>query len=153
MNLETFQMIQEIIEIDYEKQNIFCSSVVPTKSTIFDYHFPNFPILPGVILTETVAQAAGYLSVLTADFGTAAFFSGIDKVKFREFVFPGDELIIKCERTHQGSGYSAYSGTIHANGKICIEAKFRLREMPFPNEEMKRHLRNYIHNCLNKKKF
>ena len=162
MNLETFQMIQDVVEIDHQEQKICCSAVVPLQSTIFDYHFPDFPILPGVILTETVAQAAGYLSLLSSDFSTMAFFFGIDKVKFREFVLPGDELIIHCQRTHQGSGYSAYSGTIHTQSKLesqtknktknkkCIEAQIRLKEMPFPNEKMKLSLKSHVHRCLNK---
>ncbi|WP_086929400.1 3-hydroxyacyl-ACP dehydratase FabZ family protein [Agarilytica rhodophyticola] len=149
MNFETFQMIQHIVEFDCKRQVICCYSVAPTESTIFDYHFRDFAVIPGALLTETIAQAAGHLSLLTCDFKQVALFSSIDKARFREFVLPGDELTIQCQCTQQGSGYSAYSGAIYVKDKKCIEAKFRLREMPFPNEKMKQHLKSLVMSRIN----
>jgi len=149
VDFETFQMIRQIVEVDCKNQRICCHSVVPTEAIIFDYHFRGFPVVPGVLLTETIAQAAGHLSLLSCDFEQVALFSSIDKAKFREFVLPGDELNIKCECIQQGSGYSAYSGAIYVKDKKCIEAKLRLREMPFPNEQMKQDLQNLVMSRIN----
>ena len=61
MRLEYFEMIDRVTSLDRETKRIEASSTVPQESPVFEGHFPGHPLVPGVLLTETMAQASGYL--------------------------------------------------------------------------------------------
>ncbi|NLG75947.1 MAG: beta-hydroxyacyl-ACP dehydratase, partial [Xanthomonadaceae bacterium] len=61
MRLETFQMLDSIETLDREGHTLVALAHVPASSSVFEGHFPGYPIMPGVLLLETMAQAAGYL--------------------------------------------------------------------------------------------
>ena len=71
---------------------------VTINETFFQGHFPGFPVMPGVLIVEAMAQIGGILVLNTfenpEDYLT--FFAKIDKVKFKNKVFPGDTIIFKC---------------------------------------------------------
>jgi 3-hydroxyacyl-[acyl-carrier-protein] dehydratase len=81
---------------------------VTCNEPFFPGHFPNRPVMPGVMIIEALAQAAGLLAFVTADVvpddSTRFFFVGIDKARFRKPVEPGDQLILtaKLERSIRG---------------------------------------------------
>jgi 3-hydroxyacyl-[acyl-carrier-protein] dehydratase len=81
---------------------------VTANEPFFPGHFPNRPVMPGVIIIEALAQTAGLLAFVTADVvpddSTRFFFVGIDKARFRKPVEPGDQLILtaKLERSMRG---------------------------------------------------
>ena len=87
-------------------------------------HFPGNPVVPGVILCEMLGQSACVLLAQGASQGMTPFFTGLDKVKFRGQVKPGDTLETECEiiRT-RGSFYFA-KGKGCVNGKLCVSAEF-----------------------------
>ena len=87
-------------------------------------HFPDNPIVPGVILCEMLGQSA---CVLLADGDTAGktpMFTALDKVQFRSPVKPGDTLITECEITGQRRIFYYCKGTGTVNGKLAIRAEF-----------------------------
>ena len=81
---------------------------VTANEPFFPGHFPNRPVMPGVMIIEALAQTAGLLAFVTADVvpddSTRFFFVGIDKARFRKPVEPGDQLILtaKLERSLRG---------------------------------------------------
>jgi 3-hydroxyacyl-[acyl-carrier-protein] dehydratase len=61
MQLEYFQLIDRIVDLNLEARTAIVEAQVPTTSTIFEGHFPGYPIMPGVLLTEAMAQSSGWL--------------------------------------------------------------------------------------------
>lgn len=132
MRLEYFEMIDRIAVLDRAAKRIVAQARVPEASPVFEGHFPGYPIMPGVLLTETMAQASGYLVLALTDFETMPFLMAVDRARFRGFVGPGTELLIEATHEHEGSGYAATRARISADGRSVAEAELRFKTMPFP---------------------
>ena len=63
MRLEYFQLLDRIVELDIANRTIRTEATVPQESTIFQGHFPGYPLMPGVLLLETMAQTSGWLVI------------------------------------------------------------------------------------------
>ena len=72
MRLEYFQLIDRIIALDTAGQTIRTEAIVPTSSTIFEGHFPGYPLMPGVLLCEAMAQTSGWLIIALTRFDRIA---------------------------------------------------------------------------------
>jgi 3-hydroxyacyl-[acyl-carrier-protein] dehydratase len=90
-----FLLIDRIIEMEMAKSVIAIKNVTINEA-FFNGHFPNRPVMPGVLILEAMAQAAGVLAYkstnTTADSGVLYYFAAIDNVRFRRIVEPGDQL-------------------------------------------------------------
>lgn len=141
MRLEYFQLIDRIVDISLTDRTISTEATVPTTSTIFEGHFPGFPLMPGVLLIEAMAQTSGWLIVAANKFDRMAFLAQVKDAKFRTFITPGQVLQVEAKLTHEGSGYAITKATISLNGKAVCDAELTLRVLPFPNEDMKKQMR------------
>ncbi|MCO5730194.1 3-hydroxyacyl-ACP dehydratase FabZ family protein [Rhizobium sp. SSA_523] len=131
MLLEYFQMIDRVDSVDLQAGILTARSVVPSKSPVFEGHFPGMPLVPGVLLIETMAQAAGFLVLGATDFSAMPFLMSVDSAKMRSFVEPDAVLDIEAFLEHQGSGYAVAKTKITAAGKKVCDAQLKLRTMPF----------------------
>lgn len=87
-------------------------------------HFPGNPIVPGVILCEILAQSACVLLEGELTDGKLPVYTGLDKVKFRNPVKPGDTLETRCTVTRTRVPFYFCRGELTVNGKLCVSAEF-----------------------------
>ncbi|SIQ57304.1 3-hydroxyacyl-[acyl-carrier-protein] dehydratase [Rhizobium sp. RU35A] len=131
MLLEYFQMIDRVEAVDLEAKTLTARSVVPSKSPVFEGHFPGMPLVPGVLLIETMAQASGFLVLGATNFAAMPFLMSVDGAKMRTFVEPDAVLDIEAFLEHEGSGYAVTKAKISSAGKKVCDAQLKLRTMPF----------------------
>src|SRR3974390_3274687 len=106
MKLEYFQLIDRILDLNMEEKTITVEAQVPTESTIFEGHFPGRPLMPGVLLIESMAQASGWLLIARNRFAKMPFLAAIKEAKLRTFVTPGQSLTVSARIMHEGSGFA-----------------------------------------------
>ena len=93
-------------------------------------HFPGNPVVPGVILCEILAQSTCVLLADTMDDSVTPYFSGLNNVKFKHPVKPGDTVETECEITRAKGVFYFASGKGFVDGKLCVSADFS-----FPREK------------------
>lgn len=141
MRLEYFQLIDRVVDLDLAGRKISSEATVPAQSTIFEGHFPGYPLMPGVLLIEAMAQTSGWLVVAANRFERMPFLAAVKEAKFRTFVSPGQRLSIAAALDHDGSGYAVTEASITCDGKPICNANLTFRVVAFPNPEMAKHMR------------
>jgi len=137
MRLEYFQLIDRIVDLRLADRTIRTEAKVPLESTIFEGHFPGRPLMPGVLLIESMAQTAGWLVIAATRFTRMPFLAAIKEAKLRQFVEPGQALTLTAELIHEGSGYAVTKAKVLADGKPVCDAEITFRVMEFPNAEFR----------------
>lgn len=141
MNLEYFQMVDRVEAFDPERRTIRCLAQVPERSTVFEGHFPGYPVMPGTLLIETVAQAGGFLLMALDGYNRMPVLTQVVKARIRDAVEPGALLTIDAEVQQVSSGISAIDGRITVAGPEsrtrAAECEIRYRTMPFPAPELR----------------
>ncbi|MCO6178400.1 3-hydroxyacyl-ACP dehydratase FabZ family protein [Ciceribacter sp. RN22] len=142
MLLEYFQMIDRVEAVSLRDGTLRARSVVPEKSPVFEGHFPGMPLVPGVLLIETMAQASGFLVLAASGFSSMPFLMSVDGAKMRSFVEPGAVLDIEAHLEHDGSGFAVTKAKIASGGKKICDAQLKLRTMPFSEAPLAEIVRN-----------
>ena len=142
MQLEYFHLIDRITALDISERTITVEAQVPEHSTIFEGHFPGYPLMPGVLLTEAMAQTSGWLLIALLKFERMPFLAAIKEAKMRDFVKPGELLVVKATLAHDGSGFAVTDAEVRVGGKMKCNATLTFRHTPFPNPELRGHMEN-----------
>jgi beta-hydroxyacyl-ACP dehydratase FabZ len=120
-----FLLVDRILELIPDKKVVALKNVT-INEPFFQGHFPGTPIMPGVLIVEAMAQAGGVLasaSLPQEKQGALIYFMGIDKVKFRKPVVPGDQLIIEVQILKQRLQAIKMSGVAFVDKKLVAEAE------------------------------
>ncbi len=120
-----FLLVDRIVEIEPEKRIVGIKNVTYNEP-FFPGHFPGRPIMPGVLIVEAMAQTAGVLvfkSLPEEKYGQPVYFLGIDNVRFRKPVTPGDQLRLELEITKHRQAIWGFRGKALVGGKLVTEAE------------------------------
>jgi 3-hydroxyacyl-[acyl-carrier-protein] dehydratase len=134
LRLEYFEMIDRVRA--HDETHLTADARVPEASPVFEGHFPGFPLLPGVLMIEAMAQACGWLMVSRSGFTRMALLAKVREAKLRGMVKPGAALTVTAELIHDGSGYAVLRGTLAEGTARAAEAELTLRTMAFPAPEL-----------------
>jgi 3-hydroxyacyl-[acyl-carrier-protein] dehydratase len=137
MRLDYFQLIDRINEIDIAGRKIRALATVPTTSTIFEGHFPGYPVMPGVLLMEAMAQTSGWLIIALTGFSRMAFLASFKEAKLRSFVTPGQALSVAASIVHEGSGFMVTRADIRFEDKLVCNAEIMFRVIEFASPELR----------------
>ena len=121
---EPFLMIDEV-ESFVPGESAVCYKNVSADEYYFKGHFPGNPIMPGVIITESLAQA-GAIAILSLEENKSknALFAGIDKMKFKRVVKPGDRLKLEVKIIKRKGPIGVGEGTATVDGKLAAKGEF-----------------------------
>ncbi|RZU41141.1 3-hydroxyacyl-ACP dehydratase FabZ [Edaphobacter modestus] len=128
-----FLLIDRVVEIE-RRQRIVAIKNVSFNEPQFQGHFPDYPIMPGVLMVEAIAQAGGALLLTEIpDRGNKLMvFTGIDSAKFRKPVVPGDQVRIEVKVLNWRSAAVRMQGTATVDGKVVCEAIVMCALVPRP---------------------
>jgi len=130
-----FLLIDKVTELELGK-SITAIKNVTINEPFFSGHFPGAPVMPGVLILEALAQAAGILSFKTKNYTPEQigiiYFAGIDNARFKRPVKPGDQLVLKAEIVREMRGIWKYTGRAEVDGALVAEAELMatLRDKP-----------------------
>ncbi len=123
---QPFLLIDKVIEI-VEGQSLVAIKNVTINEAFFVGHFPNRPVMPGVLILEALAQAAGVLAYkstnTTPENGGLYFLAGIDNARFRRIVEPGDQLRLTVSVTRAKREMWKLEGTAHVEDELACSAE------------------------------
>ena len=120
-----FLLIDRILALE-PKKSVVALKNVTINEPFFQGHFPEIPVMPGVLILEAMGQAGGvlaYVSLLQELQGRLIYFAGIDKAKFRKPVVPGDQLILEAKLINIRSKAVRMTGIAKVDGKKVAEAE------------------------------
>ena len=140
MHLEYFQLIDRITDLNIGEKTITVEAQVPEKNTIFEGHFPGYPLMPGVLLIEAMAQTSGWLLIALMKFERMPFLGAVKEAKMRGFVSPGELLRIDASVVHEGSGFAITSAKVSVGGELRSNATITFRHIPFPHPDLRVHM-------------
>ena len=120
-----FLLIDRIRDMDRDESCVGIKNVT-INEPFFQGHFPLYPVMPGVLIIEAIAQTAGALCVHTAgkeDIPQIVYFMGIDKAKFRKPVVPGDQLLLHVKKIRSRGPVWRFYGEAKVDGQLVAEAE------------------------------
>lgn len=118
-----FLLIDRVLELDVEKGYVLAQKNVTINESFFQGHFPDAPIMPGVLILEALAQAGGILVHLKSPGDKIAILLSVNHAKFRLPVKPGDVLHLRGQGLHFSSKGGRVKVEALVNDKVAVEAE------------------------------
>jgi 3-hydroxyacyl-[acyl-carrier-protein] dehydratase len=119
-------LVDRVLEVEKRKRIVALKNVTMNEH-FFVGHFPHYPVMPGVLIIEALAQTAAILTFITLetlpDENTLSYFAGIDRARFKRPVMPGDQLRLEAELTRELRGVGKYDVRALVDGNIVAEAE------------------------------
>ena len=118
-------LVDRVLEMEPGKRIVALKNVT-INEPVFMGHFPHYPVMPGVLIVEALAQAAAILSFVSlgkkADPNSVYYFAGIDNARFKRPVGPGDQLRLEAELQREKRGIGQFTARALVDGQIAAEA-------------------------------
>ncbi|MFT7406016.1 MAG: 3-hydroxyacyl-[acyl-carrier-protein] dehydratase [Zhongshania sp.] len=120
-----FLLVDRVLELTLGESIVAIKNVTGNED-FFNGHFPDLPIMPGVLIIEAMAQAAGILGFKTLDKkpseGSIYMFAGVDKARFKRQVVPGDQLVLKAQYVSDSRGLWKFNCQAFVDDKLACSA-------------------------------
>ncbi|MFT6551901.1 MAG: 3-hydroxyacyl-[acyl-carrier-protein] dehydratase [Zhongshania marina] len=120
-----FLLVDRVLELTLGESIVAIKNVTGNENH-FNGHFPGLPIMPGVLIIEAMAQAAGILGFKTLDKkpseGSIYMFAGVDNARFKRQVVPGDQLILKAQYVSDKKGLWKFDCQAYVEDKLACSA-------------------------------
>ena len=128
-----FLLVDRVVELEPGQRAVGIKNVT-MGDPFFQGHFPGYPVMPGVLIVEALAQV-GAVGLLTTDQfkGQLALFAGIEKVRFKRQVKPGDTLRLEVELGQVRRGIGTGTGTATVEGELACRGEFMFAVIPAPD--------------------
>lgn len=120
-----FMLLDRITAFEHGK-SLTALKNISMNEPQFTGHFPEFPVMPGVLIIEAMAQACGALAILTEggrNPDEIYFFAGIDNARFKRQVIPGDQLVFQIELLQSKRGIGKFKAIASVDGELAVEAE------------------------------
>jgi len=121
-----FLLVDRVLEI--QENRILAIKNVTVNEPFFPGHFPHHPVMPGVLIVEALAQTAALLSCKVNDVipteESVVLFAGMDRVRFKRQVVPGDQLLFDVSMLQNKRGIFKYKGLATVDGELAVDAEF-----------------------------
>ncbi|MFJ5623549.1 3-hydroxyacyl-ACP dehydratase FabZ [Peribacillus loiseleuriae] len=118
-----FLLVDRIIEVEDGKRAVGLKNVSANES-FFNGHFPEYPVMPGVLIVEALAQVGAVAMLKQEEYrGRLAFFAGIDNCRFKRQVVPGDQLKLEVEITRMRGSIGRGKAVATVEGEIACETE------------------------------
>lgn len=120
-----FLLVDKVLEIDYDNKTLLAKKNVTYNEPFFPGHFPKLSVMPGVLILEALAQAAGILEFKCAtekQKESILLFAGIDKARFKKTVIPGDTLFLEIKRQRMKGKIFFHHATAFVDDKVACSA-------------------------------
>jgi 3-hydroxyacyl-[acyl-carrier-protein] dehydratase len=118
-----FLLIDRVLEINEELTKLTAIKNVTANEPFFQGHYPDFPVMPGVLQVEAMAQAACVMFMMRPENqDKIPFFTGVDGVKFRKQVVPGDQIRIEVETTQMRKRVAKCDAKAYVGDKLAVQA-------------------------------
>ncbi|HSB02985.1 MAG TPA: 3-hydroxyacyl-ACP dehydratase FabZ [Anaerolineales bacterium] len=120
-----FILIDRILELHPDESAIGVKNVTMSEDFLA-HHFPHRPIMPGVLIVESMVQLADWLIRASSDFKMIGLATAFDRMKFRNVVRPGDQMKVKVSLTSQQGDLASFKGVAYVGDKLAASAHFTL---------------------------
>ncbi|MFB1082127.1 3-hydroxyacyl-ACP dehydratase FabZ [Jeotgalibacillus sp. JSM ZJ347] len=118
-----FLLIDKVVEIEEGKRAVAIKNVTANEE-FFNGHFPDYPVMPGVLIVEALAQTGAVAMLKQEDYkGKLAFFTGIDNCRFKRQVKPGDQLRLEVEIIRIKGPIGKGKATATVDGEVACETE------------------------------
>jgi 3-hydroxyacyl-[acyl-carrier-protein] dehydratase len=129
-----FLLVDRIDELEPGQRAVGIKNVSANEE-FFQGHFPTYPVMPGVLIVEAIAQVGAVTLLSLGEYeGKIAFFAGIDNVRFKRQVKPGDTLRMEVELKQIRRGIGSGSGIATVDGEVACKGDFMFAIAPDPTE-------------------
>lgn len=117
-----FLLVDRIVELEEGQRAVGIKNVTANEE-FFNGHFPDYPVMPGVLIVEALAQVCGVIMLKKEEnAGKLGLFAGIDNCRFKKQVVPGDQLRLEVEITKARGSIAKATATATVDGEIACQA-------------------------------